>query len=413
MARVPSASVTRLAVGLCGLLIAGCSGNGGAGVAATDQDRSLSPSDFVTVGYHEYVSVSASVAEPADPQLVSSEAPGQSAAPPPVASDGFDRDDDLLTPLTDPRAIDGMVGQINGEPVYAEDVLGDLSESLRAKGRQLSTGAFRREARESIERGVEAVLRNRLFMAEAERSLTENEWNGVRFMVANRRKALLREHGMGSLKAADRKLRQETGYGLDETLARFQDLIVTDTYVGRNLRARVNVTRRDIERFYREHEAKFNPPDTRDLTLIVVRDEAARDAVLAELDSGVPFAEVAAGPYNALGRGGVMEGVEGDAPFGRPDVEAAMRSATPGSWAGPIEVDGGRFWFVRVDRFEAGRRITLEDAQGPIEKQLNDQQYNLRVQQFQERLVREGNFTPREQMIRRLTDIAVSRYAVR
>ncbi len=312
-----------------------------------------------------------------------------------------------------PLPIDGMIGQINGQPVYADDILADLEPALRALGQRESTGAFRAQAREEIDQAVRSMLVNALILGEAERALTEHQWNGVRFMQNQKRQELLRQHGQGSIAVAERNLFELTGRTLRETLDRYRDGLITDSYVRQNLSSRVNVSRRDIERYYRDHNDQFNTPTQRDLTLVVVDGQESADVVLSELNHGVAFKDIAAGPLNQLEGGGVLTGITGDAPFGRPAVEEAMAELSPQDWAGPIDVGDGRFWFVWVDAKEDGRNMSLIDAQAVIERSLQEAQFNLLTNEFKERLLREGSYESPERMIDALVDIAASRYAVR
>lgn len=409
-----STAATTSALTAALLAAAGCNADRAVGGMFGGGERRVQPHDFVA-------GPSTSLAEAPDVESASASAPPEDAAvgdpytadletPPAVASVGGAEPFVRIDP-DEPLPVDGMIGQINGRPVFADDVLADLDGTLRAKGRQLSRAAFEREARTAIAQAVQAALQSRLILAEAERSLTENEWNGVRYMREQHRNELLRKHGMGSLKAADRTLREDTGRGLEETLVRFQEAVITRTYVNRNLNALINVTRRDIERFYRDNLDRFQPEPWRDLTIIVTDTQEDADAVRAQLDAGTPFSELAAGPLNQLMGGGTMARLKGDEPFGRPEIETPMVAAEQGDWFGPVQVQDGRFWFVKIDGIERGPQLSLEDAQASIEASLRQQQQSLRTQQFIRRLREEGNFTDQATMIDALTKIAVSRYA--
>ncbi|MEM1446174.1 MAG: peptidylprolyl isomerase [Planctomycetota bacterium] len=391
------------------LLLTACTSDPTGGLLGSDERR-VQPHDFVGTPQAN------DPAEQDTSNVVASQSASATAEPTIVARAANDPVD---TPLParidpdDPLPVDGMIGQINGRPVYANDVLADLSDALAAKGRQLDAAQFENEAKQVINEAVRATLRSRLILAEAERALTEQEWQAVRYMRGQRREELLRTHGLGSLKATDRVLREETGRGLEETLTRFQEGIITRTYISQNLNALINVTRRDIERFYRENQDRFQPDPTRDLTIIVTDTQEAADEVTTQLESGVAFAEVATGPLQALSTDGVMTDLAGDEPFGRPEIEGPMVDAEEGEWFGPVEVEDGRLWFVKVDRVELAKHVSLEDAQASIEEALRQQQQSIRTEQFLKRLADEGNFTEPEAMVDALIRIAISRYAMR
>lgn len=309
-----------------------------------------------------------------------------------------------------PTVVDGMVGQINGRAIYADDILGGLEEQLRTLGQRKPTSVFRQQAREQINGLIRGRLINALILGEAERSLTENEWNGVRFMQAKKREELLRLHGQGSLARTEKVLREETGLGLDATLSEYRDGLITETYIRRNINAKINVSRRDIERYYAEHPEEFNPRPRRDVVVIRVADPAAADDVADRLAGGQSFSTVAADPENAMAAAPVMRGLIGDKPFGRPEVDAALSGLSVGKWAGPIAV-GSEFWFVFLDDEVRPEAVSMIDAQAKIERALQQQQFIQLRKKFIDRLLREGSFTQPEKMVAALVDIAVNRYA--
>ena len=317
-----------------------------------------------------------------------------------------------------PLVLDALVGQINGQPVYADDLLLDLDAQLAALGRRLEPPVFRQRAAELIDATLRERLVNALILGEAERGLSEQQQGAVRYMVSERREDLLRRHGRGSLAVARKTLLEETGLSLDETLRQYRDALITDNHVRENLNARINVSRRDVERFYRENLATFQPPVTRDLELIWVDDAETAEAVQARLDAGEAFAEVAADPATGNAwAGGLMTTIPGDEPFGRPEVDAAVAGLLEeGAWAGPIpqpnpDADGERFWFVEAAAVDAPPRRSLLEAQAAIEQTLRERQFVRLRERFIDRLLREGSHTPVEQMANAVLRIAVNRYS--
>ena len=397
-------------------LLAACSGG----------PRAVQPDDF------------AQATPPAAPSPVNEELAAAAPAPPPAADPPIP--DPAAEPLeppepaepaepaeprssaepTEPRGplvLDALVGQINGQPVYADDLLLDLDAQLAALGRRLEPGVFRRRASELIDATLRERLVNALILGEAERGLSEQQQAAVRAIVGQRREDLLRRHGQGSVAVTRKVLLEDTGLTLDETLRQFRDGVITDNHVRENLNARINVTRRDVERFYRENLSTFQPGATRDLNLIWVDDPAAADAVRARLDAGEPFTQVAADPAvgNAWG-GGLMTTIRGDEPFGRPEVDAAVTGLLePGAWAGPIPQPapggGERLWFVEASAVDAPAGRSLLEAQAAIEQTLRERQFVRLRERFIDRLLREGSHTPVEQMAGAVLQIAVNRYS--
>ncbi|MEM7577408.1 MAG: peptidylprolyl isomerase [Planctomycetota bacterium] len=390
----------------------GCTANPSSGGLLGGEERRVQPDDFI--GAPDDATSQTTVADTSDGSALRFDTTPPSRDRTNSAGDAAASNAVTMPPRVfpdDALPVDGMIGQINGRPVFADDVLADLADTLAAKGRQLNAAEFQDQAKAEITQAVRATLQSRLILAEAERALAENEWAAVRYMREQQRDTLLRKHGLGSLKATDRVLREETGRGLEETLVRFQEGVITRTYLNQNLNALINVTRRDIVRFYQENLDRFQPEPVRDLTIIVTDTPEAADLVQAELNKGVAFSEIAAGPLNRLTTDGTMPAVKGDRPFDRPEIETPMVAAEEGAWFGPVRVDDGRQWFVKVDRVERAPHVSLEDAQASIEAALREQQQRLRTEQFLARLSDQGNFTEPEEMVDALTSIAMSRYA--
>ena len=195
---------------------------------------------------------------------------------------------------------------------------------------------------------------------------------------------------------------------------------MTKNYVDQNLLARINVTRRDVERFYRDNPDTFDPPARRDLRLIWVDGAEAAERVRSRLDAGEAFKAVAADPESGnayAGGGGTMSGIPGDEPFSRPEVDAAVAELRePGRWAGPIEqpgeggADATRFWFVEAATVDAPAGQSLLEAQAGIEETLRTSQFYRLRERLVDRLLREGSHTPVEQMAEDVLRIAINRY---
>ena len=311
--------------------------------------------------------------------------------------------------LDGPRTLSAMIGQINGNPVYADDVLRDLADQLRVVAEREDTAGFQRQARQAITSAVRARLQDTLILGEAERALTDRERTAVRFQALNKRDELVRRFGLGSVARAERAILDETGFTLQETLRRFRESLVTGVYIQQNLNARVNVSKREIERYYQENLDSFQPPARRNLSVIMVADAAAADVLVRDLKAGASFEELAASPINLYPDGGVLTAEVGDEPLRYPAWNAALADLEPGEWAGPLS--GGRYpFFVCLVDVEQPPQQTLVEAQADIQRRLSEQQFlNLRAR-FLQRLEAEGSFDDPEEMVDRLVDVATARY---
>ncbi|MEX1017302.1 MAG: peptidylprolyl isomerase [Phycisphaeraceae bacterium] len=302
----------------------------------------------------------------------------------------------------DAYTMDGMIGQVNGRPIYARTVFEPIADQLRAIARQTSRAQFRNEAARLIAAQLDQIVTDALVLGAAERDLSEQERLGLRQMIQQRREELMRQHGQGSLALAEATLRRETGMGLDATLENFRQEVLIQRYLRRQLFPRINVTRRDIRRYYYDNLEQFNPQGQRVVELIRVRERAEADRIAAELEAGTEFARVAEDVRRL--------DAPGEAPLAHTSLNEVMAELAAGEHAGPVEA-GEAFWFIRVAELDDAEQRSLRDAQLEIENRLRNQQFRLLSEQYRRDLFAEGSYNPIDQMTASLLEIAMSRYA--
>jgi len=318
--------------------------------------------------------------------------------------------------------VDGMVGQINGQPIYADSVFaGDdpIGPSLAALGRRRSRPAFRVDAAEMIEARLRAMALDMILLAEAERDLNDNERLALRRAVEIRREELIRQYGQGSIAVAHQQIKERTGRSFDDALEDYRRAVIIRRYISQLIEPKVNVTRRDIERDYREHLEEYRPPAKRTMRLIRVPTAEAASGITRRLDAGEPFEQIARDKANVYmaSSGGVISGT-GDRPLTPllDPLNDRIKDMAAGDWAGPIEIAGTERldgqWFVMVESIDAPPQLSLLDVQLHIENKLKASQRQAHTALLYERL-RQGISTPQiKMMTQALVEIAVSRYAV-
>ncbi len=311
-------------------------------------------------------------------------------------------------------ALNAMVGQVNGQAIYANTVLFEIEDQLKAIARRpnMTRAAFRDQASRLIAARVQQIVLDALIYGEAERDLSEGEQEGLKQLVKTKREELLRIWGMGSPTLADMRLKQETGLTLEETVEDWRKQAVVQKYLREKLLPRINVTRRDIERYYREHEAEeFRPGATRTIRIIRVYNEEDVQAV-DRLLTQAPFEEVARNPINLYKpQDGGLFG-EGIGQLRDGPLNDAMLELQEGEHAGPVRM-GGAYWYVFVEQLDAPEHRTLQQAQIEIENKLRNRQYQVLSEKYRADLFRFGSYNSLEQMIDELVDIAMNRYAPR
>lgn len=303
-----------------------------------------------------------------------------------------------------------MVGQIAGQPIYAHHILEGMDEQLATLGRRLPASAFREQAATLIFEQVRGLVQDALIQDEANRSLGPQQRAGLEFFVASRREELLRRYGQGSLALAKRRIFQDTGQTLQQRLRDIRTQIIISTYLDRSLKPLINVTRRDIERFYRDNDEMFNPPTKREIQLIYVPDETAAADLVQQLNAGVPFTELAASEANGyLGKDAALSIESDDTMFG-PAIDPAVQSLGQNEWAGPLP-NRGQQWFVYMAKLDKPEGRTLFEAQIDIERALRERQERELQIELGEKLRRSASFTDERRMTEAVLEIAVARYA--
>lgn len=419
--------LSALVVGTFGLslTLTGCAASG-------ESRRDLTPADFAITGQpaddaaaHDEVSQALEASSPSSSQT-------SQTAPPTAAPDSPDPETETATspvvphgaPISSPPAsqnpaapdpahvMDAMIGQVNGRALYASTVLEPIHEQLGALGRTLPSGQFRVRARQLIGVTLEQLVADALILSEAERELDERQRMGLAMMVKNHREELLRQHGQGSLSLAEYHLLRDTGKTLDQTLQDFRNERVVQNYLRQRLLPKINVSRRDIERYYRDQYDQFNPKMTRVLRLIRVENETEAKQIAEQLAAGTPFEQVAGDKLNLYRpeAGGLMDPIVGDEPFSEPALNQALTTLKPGEHAGPFDM-GRMKAFAYLESVEAPETKSLRDVQIQIDRLLREQQFQRLSTEYRARLFQDGSYNPISQMTDDLLEIAMSRYA--
>jgi len=323
-----------------------------------------------------------------------------------------------VTPLPEGAAdatytMDAMVGQVNGNAIYASTVFDPLSEQLAALGRSQPRSVFRTRAAELITKRLDEIVADALILGEAERDLSEQEQAGLQNMMRDHQEELLRQYGTGSRSLADENAVRKTGRTISQLLEEFRQRVIVQRYMREKLLPKINVTRKDIERYYNDNLDTFNPLPGRKLRVMKAT-EANAAKIEEALAAGKPFAEIAAGSLNNYrpSTGGMWpDTVISEKVFGDEGVNSAMLKLKVGEYTRKIKV-GEQYWFVYLESREEGKARPLREAQVEIEELLRRQRFNELSKKYREKLFAKGSYNPLQQMTEGLVSVAMSRYAL-
>ncbi|MCX5659293.1 MAG: peptidyl-prolyl cis-trans isomerase [Planctomycetota bacterium] len=307
--------------------------------------------------------------------------------------------------------MDAMVGQVNGQAIYATALFEPIHDQLLALGRARTRLQFRQQARQLIGSRLDQIVTDALILGEAERDLSDQEQQGLQQMLKEERANLVRRYG-GTPSLANEELRRTEGKSIDQKITETRQKLIVQKYMRQKLYPKINVTRRDIERYYRDRYADFNPPPGRVLRVIRVAEPSQAQRIDDALASGKPFAQIAGEPSNQYKRdtGGLMEKVVGDEIFDPKPLNQAVLALKIGEHTPRIKV-GDNFWWVSLESFDSGQGKPLRDVQLEIEERLKRQRFNALSTQYRARLFNEGSYNPVDEMGDSLLAVALSRYA--
>ncbi len=314
-------------------------------------------------------------------------------------------------------AVDAMVGQINGRPIYASEVFEEAGEEqLQALGRNNPPAEFRQQAAFLLSEKLRQLITDALILAEAEASLTEDQQVGL-FVALQEFRGELISKAFGSEAIAEEQLQRDRGISLDEAVELHRQRMLTQRYLHEKLYPRVHVERRQVERFYKENEQRFAPLDTVVVAVLYTDDDRHADQIERRLDAGEDF-DAVAGPYEAAGhadgvryrpRMSFQTNLDEFDEFPDP-VDAKVRQLSVGGHTGRI--DTKRFvFFVKLVDVVAAEGQSLDDVFLQIEAHLRSQEFDQLNRRYLQKLFEDGNYTPLNQMMQSLLTVAVNRYS--
>ncbi|MDP1661522.1 MAG: hypothetical protein Q8L55_06360 [Phycisphaerales bacterium] len=331
--------------------------------------------------------------------------------------------DTAAAPVGRDVVADSMVGQIQGRPVYASEVLDPMDGQLRAAARNVKTPAaaqvWVREAARLIRQQVELRVRDELLLGEARARLTPEQKQGLIYFLKRVDQWASGQQG-GSQAQAEEAIKERTGEDYDKFLRSQRDQTLIRELIKENVTPNVRVPWRKVERYYEENQATLNPPPF-GVVRIVMIDGAnaaavARAQASASASDGGAFRELAASEANVFDRaraGLVVRPL--DKPFaevewvGNKTWNEAASKLREGEAAGPIDTAEYKVWVRREADYSTPHR-TLEDAQLEIFARLTQSKEGQEQSVFFGQLLGKGSFTPVGRMTMELLVLAAQRH---
>jgi len=194
-----------------------------------------------------------------------------------------------------PVIVDSLIGQVNGQPIYADEVLAPLMDRLAAMYEERPEAIFRRQMYNLVEQELRGYVQNELIVAESRASLSSEEQTGLLAFMDKIREDAVRKRG-GVAYEAERRLLEEEGKTIDEYIDSERQKVLIQELLRDKIAPKTLVSWRDIERAYRASIRELQPSPTATLGRIrlkTVGNEARIALISKELAAGEPFDVVA------------------------------------------------------------------------------------------------------------------------
>jgi hypothetical protein len=284
--------------------------------------------------------------------------------------------------------VEGLVGQINGRPVYADEFLLPLEDRILRIIAELPLAQAVREIDLLIARRFDEYVNSELIIAEAESRLSAEQQQGVLAWLRNVREETITNRG-GTRDAAAESIEDEFGVSIEEFMEQRRSLALGQDLLRKRVQPRAIVSWRDVVQAYRRQFAEFNPPARVRIGRVRLhreRDLERLNLVEAALADGAGFAEIVelAGAEDGewIEIELPAEGIE--ATTLAVPVRERLDLATPGSVGEPLDQGVFRTWFtVLAVEQPPGRSLYDPQVQLALENQLS----NMRFAQEQDRYI--------------------------
>lgn len=316
-----------------------------------------------------------------------------------------------------PWPVDGLVGQINGKAIYADEFLKGMSDRLAQAGRNPDRAVGRRDIIGLVSERFEEEVNNRLIISEAESSIPPEAREGLFEWLRTLQEEEIAERG-GTRSAATASMQEQFGMTVEQFLERRKNMALAGDLIRRRIAPRAIVSWRDVERAYDRASEEFAPGATIVIGRIVLRtreDAAKIEEAKAQFASGAEFQSVAAGLKIAkdgvwLERTLDAKGIDGLTDL-REEMRAAMKDLPVGKPSAPIVLGPATVWLCVLSLNQPPVRSLFEpDVQLRIRAELEGARMTQEQTRYFEALRSRWISDDIDQMRVRIVDIALRRY---
>lgn len=331
-------------------------------------------------------------------------------------------DDDLGISIRTGQTIvvDSLIGQVNGRPIFADEILTPIMDQLNADFTRMPWNQFREYVVRLVSRQLREVIYNELFLSEARAGLSTQQEGGFLAWMNNMRGELIGQRG-GVSSEANRQMLEEEGKTIDEYLKLQEEQQLIRVLMNERVRPNALVAWRDVERAWELRKNQYNKPSTVTLGRIRLKTKGNEEQIKLfqdELQAGEQFGVVAAQA------GMADDGIWETFPLGEDgkidDIEIAdfykehLKGLGPGETSKPFERGSRTIWISVIEIVHHEQRSLFEPG---IQRSLYQDVYSRRLSEAQEQFVQdileEGIYDDLQEMEIKIVDIALSRFMAR
>ena len=344
-------------------------------------------------------------------QVIDSLAPAISKPAP------FAAEESVLMPTRagTPVVVESLVGQVNGRPIFANEILEPIADQLLIFSEEIQhdTTAFKNGAKQLIASQMQAVVKSELLLSEAKSGMTVEEKQGLFAYLQRVREDMASSEG-GSQSAVTRQLLDEEGQTVDEYLDYKQQQVLIEQLLREKVSPHIQVTWRDVKRDWEKNKGNLNVAGKITLGMIHVSSEEDIEVVTSSFARGDSFATVATSV--GMENDGVWDSFEVDATgLEGIDVADSIKSHIVGleesEVVGPIQIGSSMYWFTVVEMNEP-QTASIWDPQVQLflRERLFGIQSMIEEKRFLDRILADGSYDEFNAMVERILYVAVTRY---
>lgn len=314
--------------------------------------------------------------------------------------------------------IDLMVGQVNGQPIYAQEFYTQLDARLRADAQRLPRNQWLQLLRTETDRILFERVRDQLLLDEFDQSLTADQRLGVAAFLERFRTRLV-SGNLGSALLADEALQRDEGLTLEEKVEREIDRQVILEQLRREVLRRVNVSFRDVQRYYNQNIERYQPIPTAILRVLRVRlsDEDTLNTVETALASNTDFEKVAEehSSFRRSSQGQLQveltsREIATTEFFGIEALNTAVQQLSRnGQITERIDTERDAWWVMLEDLVQPDGR-SLYEVQNEIEEQIRAQRFTSAEREYFAELFGRSAVSDLDEMRAKLMTFAVETY---